>query len=127
MKKKKITEYEAQLKDLIKDRTGMECEKWMDLPIHTAAMCLVMIDKMQEELEKDSPFVTLETGSTGQAKVVMTPLVAAYKDMQRTMIMHYENLGLSYKNDPGRIASSAKKENETDGAQAFINSVNDGQ
>lgn len=122
MKTTTTEQYERKLKKLIGDRTGTKCEQWMDLPIHTAAMCLVMIDKMQEELEKGSPFVTLETGSSGQSKVVMTPLVAAYKDMQRTMIMHYENLGLSYKNDPNRITGSAKKE-EDGGVSNWLNDI----
>lgn len=122
MKTKTAEQYQRQLKKLIEHRTGVPCEVWMELPIRTASMCLVTLDKMQAELSKQ-PLVFMETGSQTQSKTVINPLVAAYKDMHRTMLMHYENLGLSYKNDPSRIASSAKKEDEGNGVQGWLDSI----
>lgn len=119
MKKQTIEQYERHLKKLIEDRTGAKCEKWMDMPIHTAAMCLVTLDQMQDELNT-SRLTVMETGSQGQQKTVLNPLVTAYKDMHRTMIMHYESLGLTFKNDPGRISSSAKKESDNGGVSSFL-------
>ena len=123
MKKQTIEQYERQIKKLIEARTGEKAEAWMALPIRTAAMCLVTLDKMQEELEK-APLTVIETGSQGQQKTVVNPLIAAAKDMHRTMIMHYESLGLTYKNDPTRINTSAKKESEDEGATGFLNRLN---
>lgn len=123
MKKQTIEQYERQIKKLIEARTGEKAEAWMALPIRTAAMCLVTLDKMQGELEK-APLTVMERGSQGQQKTVVNPLIAAYKDMHRTMIMHYESLGLTYKNDPTRINTSAKKESEDEGATGFLNRLN---
>ena len=123
MKEQTREQYERQIKKLIEARTGEKAEAWMTLPIRTAAMCLVTLDKMQEELEK-APLTVIETGSQGQQKTVVNPLIAANKDMHRTMIMHYESLGLTYKNDPTRINTSAKKESEDEGATGFLNRLN---
>jgi hypothetical protein len=120
---KTTKQYESKLKKLIADRTGSAYEPWMDLTVRSAAMCLVTLDKMQEELEK-APFVIMETNSQGTQKTLPNPLVATYKDMQRTMIMYYESLGLTYKNDPTRINTSAKKENEDEGATGFLKRLN---
>ena len=123
MKKQTTEQYVRQIKKLIEARTGEKAEAWMTLPIRTAAMCLVTLDKMQEELEK-APLTVIETGSQGQQKTVVNPLIAASKDMHRTMIMHYESLGLTYKNDPTKINTSAKKEGEDEGATGFMNKMN---
>jgi hypothetical protein len=40
------------------------------------------------------------------------------------MIMHYESLGLTYKNDPTRFNTSAKKEGEGEGVTGFLNKLN---
>lgn len=123
MKTKTTEQYERQIKKLIEARTGEKAEEWMALPIRTAAMCLVTLDKMQAELEKAS-LTVLETGSQGQQKTVVNPLIAANKDMHRTMIRHYESLGLTYKNEPTRINTSAKKESEDEGVTGFLNRLN---
>ena len=120
---KTTKQYESKLKKLIADRTGSAYEPWMDLTVRSAAMCLVTLDKIQEELLK-APLVIMEENSRGAPKTLPNPLVATYKDMQRTMIMYYESLGLTYKNDPTRINTSAKKEDENEGAQAFLNRLN---
>ena len=72
---KTTKQYESKLKKLIADRTGSSYEPWMDLTVRSAAMCLVTLDKMQEELEK-APFVIMETNSQGAPKPLPNPLVA---------------------------------------------------
>jgi len=121
-KKPTIQQYERKLKALIARRTGQEAEPWMEMGVHTAAQCLVMIDRVHEELTQ-SWLGAMETGSQGQAKQTANPLLPVYKDLQRTMIMHYEMLGLSYKNDPTRISRPAKAEGAGDSVTDFMSAI----
>lgn len=121
-KKPTIQQYERKLKALIATRTGTQAEPWMEMSVHTAAQCLVMIDRVHDEL-MTSTMATLETGSQGQAKNQANPLLPIYKDLQRTMIMHYEALGLTYKNDPTRISKTAKTEGAGDAVTDFMAAI----
>jgi hypothetical protein len=48
-------------------------------------------------------------GSKDQWKNEVNPLMPTYKELQRTMIQHYEALGLNYRATPSKIKEDTKK------------------
>ena len=49
-KAKTAKQYEAELRRMIKSRTGADCEAWLTPQVRTTAMNMVMLDKVQGEL-----------------------------------------------------------------------------
>lgn len=108
---KKVTYYERLLKNKIEARTGKAFEIWLEPQLHAAAMCWQMLEKVHEEL-MDGDLVKPEQGSKEQWTDKVNPLVPTYKELQRTMIQHYEALGLNYKVKPERIKEPVNPEDE---------------
>jgi hypothetical protein len=67
-----------------------------------------MLEKVHEEL-MDGDLTSIKVGSKDQYYTEVNPLMPTYKELQRTMIQHYEALGLNYKTKPDRIKEDAKK------------------
>ena len=99
-KKKTAHAYELELRQMIKHRTGADMEPWLLPQVRTTAMNLVMLDKIQEELEEEKDLVSLVTGSMAQMKNEVNPLLSYYDKLQRTLLMQFEALGLNYKTTP---------------------------
>ena len=102
-------EYTKELKAMIKARTGQECEVWLNPQIRTTASNLVILDKVQAEIERCSNLVIAVNGSTGQVKNEVNPLIPYYDKMQRTLMMQFEALGLNYKTTPSKVKEDTKK------------------
>ena len=108
MAKKSITSYINELKAMIKARIGTECEPWLLPQLRSTAMNMVMIDKVRDELATSS--LTISTiGSQGQPKLEVHPLLSQYKDLQRTLLLQFEALGLNYKTTPSKVKEDTKK------------------
>lgn len=105
----KVSDYEKRLRELVAQRLGGEFDEFLALPVKTASQCLSMMDKIHDELSKCDSLMMIELGSQGQAKKAVHPLLTAYKDLQRTMILHYESLGINYKVIPSKLTESTKK------------------
>ncbi len=124
-KQRTIASYITELKKMIYERTGEDYQKWLMPQMRSTAMNLVMLDKVQEELAT-SKLLTLETGSNGQNKTVQNPLLVTYKDLQRTLILQLEALGLNYKVTPTKITDPTKKGgNEHDKLMELLNDSKD--
>lgn len=109
MAKQKTTHaYELELRKMIKHRTGADCQPWLTPQIRTTAMNMVMLDKVQDELERLAMLVLPMTGSTGQNKNEVNPLLPTYDKMQRTLLMQFEALGLNYKTTPSKVKEDTK-------------------
>lgn len=93
---------------MIEWRTGVPCEAWLLPQIRSAAMNMVMLDQLQEELT-GSPLVIYGQGSMGQQTVTQNPLLTTYKDLQRTLVLQFEALGLNYKATPSKLTENTKK------------------
>ena len=100
--------YETELKALIRQRTGQECDPWLIPQIRATAQNMTMIDKVQEELLRGS-LTDVMTGSMGQMKTEVNPLLPYFDKLQRTLIMQFEALGLNYKATPSKIKEDTKK------------------
>jgi len=108
-RKKTAHAYELELKQMIKHRTGANMEPWLLPQVRATAGNMVMIDKVQTELEETESLVTLMPGSTGQVKNEVSPLLPYYDKLQRTLLMQFEALGLNYKTTPSKVKEDAKK------------------
>lgn len=106
---KSAKSYENELKRMIRERTKAECESWLMPQIRATAMNMVMLDKVQTELMKSDSLTSMAVGSMGQMKSEANPLMPHYKELQRTLTLQFEALGLNYKSNPSRIKEDAQK------------------
>jgi hypothetical protein len=99
---------------MIEKRNG-EYEEWLEPQLHAAAMCWQMLEKVQEELMAGK-LVEAKVGVKDQWYNGVNPLMPTYKELQRTLVLHYEALGLNFKTTPSKIEEDTKKgvaENDT--------------
>ena len=101
--------YELELRKMIKSRTGAEMEPWLLPQVRATAGNMVMLDKIQAELENEKDLVTLVAGSMAQMKNEVNPLLPYYDKLQRTLLMQFEALGLNYKTTPSKVKEDMKK------------------
>ena len=106
-KRQTVRGYEQELKKLIKARTGKDFEPWLLPQIRSTAKNAALLDKMAEELAEE-PLSTITTGSTGQVKREVNPLLPHFDKLNRTLLAHYEALGLNYNTPPSKVSESAK-------------------
>ena len=112
--------YELELRKMIKSRTGADMEMWLIPQVRATASNMVMIDKVQDELERANDLVTIMPGSQGQMKSEVSPLLPHYDKMQRTLLMQLEALGLNYSTTPSKVKEDTKKGvDETDPMAKF--------
>ena len=108
-KKKTAHAYELELKRMVEARTGVACEIWLMPQVRATAANMVMIDRIQDELLESDSLTDLRTGSMGQLKIEVTPLLPHYDKAQRTLMMQLEALGLNYASTPSKIVEETKK------------------
>ena len=106
---KTVKQYEKELREMIKDRTGADCEPWLKPQIRTTAMNMVILDKIQDELLDMDSLITPVPGSMGQLKNEVSPLLPHYDKTQRTLLMQFEALGLNYSTTPSKVKEDTKK------------------
>lgn len=124
-KQKTAHAYELELRNMIKHRTGADMEPWLLPQVRATAGNMVMLDKIQEELESTKDLVSLVPGSMAQMKNEVNPLLPYYDKLQRTLLMQFEALGLNYKTTPSKVKEDAKKGmNEEDPMVQFYKNMN---
>jgi hypothetical protein len=106
-RKKSTAGYIRELKEMIKKRTGKECEAWLLPQIRITAMNEVILDRLQEQLEVSDMTKTV-AGSMGQEKTIVEPLLPQYRDMQRTLTLQFTALGLNYNITPNKVKEDAR-------------------
>ena len=99
-KKKDTQDYIEELKDGIRQKTDKGCDPWLMPMLRATAMNMVILDKMQEKLEKEE-LANSMTGSMGQQKIDVHPLLDKYDKMQNTLVRQFEALGLTNKGKAG--------------------------
>ena len=126
-KRKTSHAYELELRKMIKSRTGAEMEPWLLPQVRATASNMVMLDKVQAELEDTSRLVTLMPGSTAQMKNEVNPLLPYYDKMQRTLMLQFEAIGLNYKTTPSKVKEDTKKgvDAEKDGLTNLLTQARD--
>lgn len=104
MEKDSIKEYTEELKQMIEIRTGKPFEIWLMPSVRTTAMNMAFLDRLQKEVMKVD-LTSSMTGSMGQQKIEVNPLIDKYNNTINTLIKLFKALGLSYDTANGKIAS----------------------
>lgn len=122
-KRKKRDGYIRELKKMIKARTGADMEEWLLPQVRVTASNMLMIDKVESEIMDSDDLVTLTSGSQGQMKNEVNPLLPHYDKLQRTLLMQFEALGLNYSTTPSKVKEDTKKgvDTEREGLSGVIN------
>ena len=100
--------YEKELKDMIESRTGKKFDPFLLPQVKAAAGMMRMIDKIDDQLDKED-LIYLEVGSADQTKKVVNPLLSVYDKSQRTLNQLLTSLGLTYGATPSKINESTKE------------------
>jgi hypothetical protein len=95
-KSKTTQDYIAELKTSIEQKTEAGFDPWLMPMLRATAMNMVILDKMQEQLETEN-ITNSMTGSMGQQKIDVHPLLDKYDKMQNTLVCQFEALGLTAK------------------------------
>ena len=101
--------YELELRKMIKSRTGAAMEPWLLPQVRATASNMVMLDKVQAELEATDSLVTLVSGSMAQMKNEVSPLLPYYDKMQHTLMLQFEAIGLNYKTTPSKVKEDTRR------------------
>ena len=119
--------YELELRKMIKSRTGADMEPWLLPQVRATASNMVMLDKVQAELEATESLVTLVSGSMAQMKNEVSPLLPYDDKMQRTLMLQFEAIGLNYKTTPSKVKEDTKKgvDTEKDGLSNLLTQARD--
>lgn len=113
-KPKSASAYEAELRRMIVSRTNDDMLPWLRPQVRATAANMVILDKVHAEILGLERLVTLTTGSTGQIKAKVSPLLPYYDKLQRTLIMQFEALGLNYKTMPSKVRESVATTDDED-------------
>jgi hypothetical protein len=70
---------------------------------------MVVLDKVQEEINGMDSLIVTVVGSQGQMKNEVSPLLPYYDKMQRTLLLQFEALGLNYKTTPSKVKEDTRK------------------
>ena len=126
-KPKNAHAYELELRKMIKSRTGADMEPWLLPQVRATASNMVILDKVQTELEGTENLVTLVSGSMAQMKNEVSPLLPYYDKMQRTLMLQFEALGLNYKTTPSKVKEDTKRgvDTEKDGLSSLLTQARD--
>jgi len=100
--KRTLTWYIKQMRQMVEKRLGGTADDYLEFELEDAARCKMMLEKIHDQI-LTSDLTTLETGSMGQQKEVVNPLLATYDKLHRTMLMHYEALGLNFRANPEKV------------------------
>ena len=127
-KKKTAHAYELELRKMIKSRTGADMEAWLLPQVRATASNMVMLDKVQRELEETNRLVTMVPGSMQQIKNEVSPLLPYYDKMQRTLMLQFEAIGLNYKVTPSKVKEDTKRgvDAEKDGLANMLSDARQG-
>ena len=119
--------YELELRKMIKSRTGADMEVWLLPQVRATASNMVMLDKVQAELEGTKSLVMLTSGSMKQKKNEVSPLLPYYDKMQRTLMLQFEAIGLNYKTTPSKVKEDTKRgvDTEKDGLSNLLTQARD--
>lgn len=111
-KAKTITDYVSELTQMVELRTGSKFDIWLTPQLRATAMNMVILDKLQTDLDKAS-FLTYTTGSMKQPKREVNPLIDKYIQIQKTLMDQFQALGLNYNTAKGKIPTNTAGPSDT--------------
>ena len=103
MSKHTTSDYIDELKAMVVEANdGKPFQPWLMPQLRSTAMNMVILDKLQDAIEKEDSLTISMTGSMGQQKIDVNPLLAQYYKAQQVLMSQFAALGLNCKNDPGK-------------------------
>lgn len=102
MAKSKTQEYIDELKTFVKHRNDGAFDPWLMPILRATAMNMVILDKLQEAIEKEDSLTQSMTGSMGQQKIEVNPLLGQYYKAQQVLMDQFAKLGLTMKDNAGK-------------------------
>ncbi len=103
MSKKKTSDYIEDLKQMVVEANdGKAFPGWLLPQLRSTAMNMVILDKLQEAIEKEDSLTQSMTGSMGQQKIEVNPLLGQYYKAQQVLMDQFAKLGLTMKNNAGK-------------------------
>ena len=99
MSKKKTTDdYIEELKTMVVEANdGKAFPGWLLPQLRSTAMNMIILDKLQEAIEKEDSLTQSMTGSMGQQKIEVNPLLGQYYKAQQVLMDQFAKLGLTMK------------------------------
>jgi hypothetical protein len=110
-KTKTTQDYIEELKTSIEQKTDAGFDPWLMPMLRATAMNMVILDKMQSQLEEEN-ITNSMTGSMGQQKIDVHPLLDKYDKMQNTLVKQFEALGLTRKGKTGVAGGGSDGDDE---------------
>lgn len=110
-KDKTTQDYIEELKESIQQKTDSCFDPWLMPMLRATAMNMVILDKMQAKLEEEE-ITNSMTGSMGQQKIDVHPLLDKYDKMQNTLVRQFEALGLTAKGKNGAGGGGSDADDE---------------
>ena len=107
---KTVTDYETELRGMIKERTGKSMPLWLLPQVRATALNMVVLDKIQLEIVNTKHLVVPVQGSTGQIKNEVSPLLPHFDKTQRTLMMQLEALGLNFSTPSSKFNTDPNKD-----------------
>ena len=103
MSKKKTSDYIEELKQMVVEANdGKTFPGWLLPQLRSTAMNMVILDKLQEAIEKEDSLTQSMTGSMGQQKIEVNPLLGQYYKAQQVLMDQFAKLGLTMKDNAGK-------------------------
>lgn len=116
-KDKKKTKLKS-LKSYMNDVEKMVCEEYGCVPpklvvlIRKTAQDMRMLDRIINEIESEEDLTSVETGSTGQIKTVVNPLIPYYDKYSSRVTDDLYNLGLTSRKQASKTDDQSKKKDD---------------
>lgn len=97
-KKKTTDEYIEELKAMVVEANdGKPFPGWLLPQLRSTAMNMVILDKLQNTIEKEESLTMSMSGSMGQQKIEVNPLLGQYYKAQQVLMDQFTLLGLTMK------------------------------
>jgi len=117
---KKLKEYIDELKDAIEQLTGEKPHVWVMPQVRATASNMVILDRIQDAIIEEESLTTSMTGSMGQQKIEVTPLIDKYNTLSRTLMDQYKALGLNSNTAKGKAGGGGGGDTQDDDPMAAL-------
>ena len=112
--KNKLNGYIEELKNAIEQRTGEKFQIWMMPQLRAAASNMVILDRIQDAIIEEEALTNSMTGSMGQQKIEVNPLVDKYNTLNRTLMDQFKALGLNLNTAKGKVSGGGSADSQDD-------------
>ena len=112
--KNKLNGYIEELKNAIEQRTGEKIQIWMLPQLRAAASNMVILDRIQDAIIEEEALTNSMTGSMGQQKIEVNPLVDKYNTLNRTLMDQFKAVGLNLNTAKGKVSGGGSADSQDD-------------